>query len=159
MIQLQKIWIFSVSSRCSLFWLATIELYLFIQNMLTPMGDHIIWKLRFESSGRNAGFSWKSRTRYLKRSSEKRCLSGLRHCSFRSSNRRNAVRASPKTAPDLPRIASLLIRGRVLFILQECWVSDYLFFLTNRAVSMTRRESHPADAVEASGLASASFTV
>lgn len=108
------------SSRCSLFWLATIELYLFIQNMLTPMGDHIIWKLRFESSGRNAGFSWKSRTRYLKRSSEKRCLSGLRHCSFRSSNRRNAVRASPKTAPDLPRIASLLIRGGVLFILQEC---------------------------------------
>ena len=102
-----------------MFWLATIELYLFIQNMLTPMGDHIIWKLRFESSGRNAGFSWKSRTRYLKRSSEKRCLSGLRHCSFRSSNRRNAVRASPKTAPDLPRIASLFIRGWVLFILQK----------------------------------------
>ena len=101
-----------------MFWLATIELYLFIQNMLTPMGDHIIWKLRFESSEETLVFPGK--VGLVSQKHLKTVLIRSTTLFFRSSNRRNAVRA-PRRPPWIFRESLRFYPGQgSFFTLQEC---------------------------------------
>ena len=84
------------------------------------MGDHIIWKLRFESSGRNAGFPGKVGLGISK--------DHLKNGAYQVYD---TVLSAPRTVGTLsghhrrpPRIFRESLRflsgGGVLFILQEC---------------------------------------